>query len=424
MSEEELVLALFMYPVSGILKLWHSLVHSVVPENAAWLISLVLLVLTVRGLIAPLNWMSVLAGRRAALMRPEKLELDERKKQASSVAEMKELLKEEQALTKKYNYNPLVGCLPSLIMIPAFLGLYRVILGMAQPQAKDHIGLLNHHDVEAFRATELSNIPLPAYVSMPADTANYLGVTGDDVRSFITPLLIAALVCTVLNMIISQARTYSTLQYDQGVTRRMFYFMIVMTALIPFMLWSAAMTGPVPVAVILYWFCSNLFTLLQTIVFEFILRKRYPLTDAVHDLRRRSRAAFKENKRQAKPSKAEKDAERDRKRTQAKLQGEARKELMAEKRAQKAAAESGSATGSTPAPESTDTASADSIPTDPTATGPDAADPAPTDPAPSSPAAANADAADTTPTDPPQFNSADPSANSSEQTGRHHLRDD
>ena len=168
------MLALFMYPVSGILKLWHSLVHSVVPENAAWLISLVLLVLTVRGLIAPLNWMSVLAGRRAALMRPEKLELDERKKQASSVAEMKELLKEEQALTKKYNYNPLVGCLPSLIMIPAFLGLYRVILGMAQPQAKDHIGLLNHHDVEAFRATELSNIPLPAYVSMPADTANYL----------------------------------------------------------------------------------------------------------------------------------------------------------------------------------------------------------------------------------------------------------
>ena len=107
------MLALFMYPVSGILKLWHSLVHSVVPENAAWLISLVLLVLTVRGLIAPLNWMSVLAGRRAALMRPEKLELDERKKQASSVAEMKELLKDCLLYTSPSPRDGLLSRMPS-----------------------------------------------------------------------------------------------------------------------------------------------------------------------------------------------------------------------------------------------------------------------------------------------------------------------
>lgn len=326
------MLTLFMYPVSGVLKLWHALIHSFVPENTAWIISILLLVLTVRGLIAPLTWMSVLSARRAALMRPEKLELDERKKQASTVAEMKSLLVESRELTQKYNYNPLVGCLPSFVMIPAFLGLYRVIYWMAQPDADDSIGMLNKQEVESFRETELFNMPLPAYVSMPQDTAAYLGVSGDAVRSFITPLLIAALTCTLINMTVSLTRSYSTMQFDQAITRRMFYFMVGMTLLIPFMLWSAAMNGPVPVAVILYWFLSNLFTMVQTIVFEVLLRMRYPLTEEVHELRRQSRREFKENRKKPKPSREEKAAEKAKRKKRSQLQMLARRELAKEKK--------------------------------------------------------------------------------------------
>lgn len=70
------MLEVFMYPVSGILKLWHLLFASFLDESMAWLVAIVFLVLTVRSFIAPLNWLSVRSGRIKALMRPEPMQLE------------------------------------------------------------------------------------------------------------------------------------------------------------------------------------------------------------------------------------------------------------------------------------------------------------------------------------------------------------
>ncbi len=42
-----------------------------VGESTAWLISIILLVITVRGVVVPLNWISVRSARIGALIRPE-----------------------------------------------------------------------------------------------------------------------------------------------------------------------------------------------------------------------------------------------------------------------------------------------------------------------------------------------------------------
>ena len=81
------MLEVFMYPVSGIMKLWHLLFGSFLDGSAAWILTIVFLVLTVRAIIAPLNWMSVKQGRIAALMRPEMTELNAELRHASTVDE-------------------------------------------------------------------------------------------------------------------------------------------------------------------------------------------------------------------------------------------------------------------------------------------------------------------------------------------------
>ncbi|QCB29409.1 Membrane protein insertase MisCB precursor [Corynebacterium endometrii] len=312
----------FTYPVSGIMKVWHLIIDPFLTEGVAWLICIPLLVVTVRGLILPLNWMSIRSGRIGALMRPEMYDLRDRMKAVKDPAEMLALQKEQRALHERYGYKPSVGCIPPLIMIPVFLGLYRVILHMARPDQDASIGLLTPEEVLSFRSTTFQGIPLPAYVSMPDDVAASLGVSGADVKNVITPWLIAAILFTVANLGISLYRGFLTTQFDEKLARRLFYFLIFMTVAVPFLLWNAAMNAPVPTAIIVYWACTNLFTLCQTIVFEFILRKRYALGDAHHALRRESWAAFRAGS--AKLTKEEK--------AQRKLERKRRGQLIAQAR--------------------------------------------------------------------------------------------
>ena len=48
----------FMYPVSAVMKLWHLIFQNVfgLDDSISWLISIPFLIVTVRGLIAPLTW--------------------------------------------------------------------------------------------------------------------------------------------------------------------------------------------------------------------------------------------------------------------------------------------------------------------------------------------------------------------------------
>lgn len=303
----------FTYPVSGIMKLWHMIIDPFLEDGIAWLICIPLLVLTVRGLIAPLSWMSIRSGRIGALMRPELYEIQARMKQATTPQEMMALQAEQKELHGRYGYRPAVGCIPPLIMIPVFLGLYRVLLHMAQPHYDSSIGMLNSDEVLSFRSTTFQGIPLPAYVSMPAETAASLGVTGAEVRSVITPWLVAAIVFTLANLGISLYRGFLTTQFNEKLPRRLFYMLVVMIILVPFLLWNAAMNAPVPTAIIVYWACTNLFTLCQTIVFELMLRKRYALGEAHHALRRESWAAFRAgSEKLTKEEKTQRKAERKR----------------------------------------------------------------------------------------------------------------
>lgn len=284
------MIEIFMYPVSGIMKLWHLLLGAFFSGSMSWILTIVFLVLTVRGLIAPLNWLSVKQGRIGALMRPEMTELNARLAKADTVDEAVDILTQQRDLKKRFQHNPLVGCFPAFLIIPAFIGLYQVVLRVSG-SANEPVGMLTLDDVSSFRASTIFGVPLTDFAR--------------EHRDLVLPMLIAALVFTSLNTLITLYRGYLTTLFDEKIPRRLLWFMALMVVLIPWMLWMVAWNGPIPVTIIFYWGCSYLFTLLQTGVYEVILRKRYPLPEAVHEQRRASiqRWRTKEKKREKKAAK-------------------------------------------------------------------------------------------------------------------------
>ncbi len=281
------MLDIFIYPVSGVMKLWHLLLHDAfgMADSRAWLISIFGLVLTVRALITPLYWMQIRSARLNVLMRPEKAALKERYAKApdkESIAAHEEAVKE---LHKRYGYRPAAGCFPMLIQIPTFLGLYQVLLRMARPgdgfevSPDTRIGFLNAGEISAFLEARVGGVPLPAYIAMPSESLAALGTTGDEVRDFILPFLLAAVAFTTVNMVWSIFRNIQTLDWDSGLARGLQKFIIVLAIGVPILLLWLGLAGPVPVAVILYWFANNLWTLAQSVIGQFFLARSLPLQE-------------------------------------------------------------------------------------------------------------------------------------------------
>ena len=165
---------IFMYPVSGIMKLWHILLHSVlgINDSLAWVLSIFGLIIVVRGLIAPAQWYILHSGRLTVMMRPEITALYKEYENETSYEKISERDQREREIRKSYGYRVSAGCIPPLIQIPVFLGLYQVLLRMARPkngldsQVHDPIGMLSSADVSSFLHARFGSIPVSAYVSM------------------------------------------------------------------------------------------------------------------------------------------------------------------------------------------------------------------------------------------------------------------
>lgn len=289
------VLDPFIYLVSGVLKLWHLLLNSVLglDDSTAWVLALAGLVVTVRGLIAPFFWIQMRSARTSVIIRPKLAALDSEyadRTDKESIAEHQERTK---ALNREHGHNPAAGCVPMLIQIPVFIGLYRTVLQMARPSetlevAPDtRIGFLNADEITAFINSEIRGIPLPAYLSMPQEMLAQLGTTRDDVRGFILPLVILAVIFTTANLAGSIYRNLETLDWESKVARGTQKTLIGMTVLVPFLLLGLTFFGPIPVAIVLYWFANNLWTLAQTSIMRLAISKKMPLDD---DYRRDHRA--------------------------------------------------------------------------------------------------------------------------------------
>ncbi|RWZ55346.1 membrane protein insertase YidC [Halobacillus fulvus] len=102
--------------------------------NGSYGIAIILITLAIRFVLMPLMLKTYKNSQdmrvKMEAVKPEMTEIQERLKKASTQEEKQEVQTEMMTLYRKHNINPLnMGCLPILIQMPIFMGVYLAIRG-------------------------------------------------------------------------------------------------------------------------------------------------------------------------------------------------------------------------------------------------------------------------------------------------------
>ena len=100
--------------------IWFEKVMSFTASSWGW--AVILLTILVRGILWPLNLKATRQMKRMSLLAPQMKELQEKFKD-----DPQKMNSQVMGLYKKYGVNPVSGCLPMVLQIPIFFGLYTML---------------------------------------------------------------------------------------------------------------------------------------------------------------------------------------------------------------------------------------------------------------------------------------------------------
>lgn len=112
------------YPISGILWVWHFVFEQTIgmASGPAWALSIVFLVFTVRAFL----YRPVAAQMRFTFRMQElRPQLEALRKRYGD--DQQRYMQEVQKFQKEHGINPLIGCLPVLVQVVMFLGIFHVL---------------------------------------------------------------------------------------------------------------------------------------------------------------------------------------------------------------------------------------------------------------------------------------------------------
>ena len=272
----------FYYPVSAIMWLWYK-AFSAVPVGPAnflsWTLSVMFLVFTLRAILYNPFVRQIRTTRQMQELQPQIKAL-----QKKYGKDRQRMALEMQKLQKEHGFNPILGCLPMLVQVPVFLGLYHVLrcfnrtttgigqLGLS-PERNRSLGnyVFSAQDVGHFLDANLFGAPLGA--SMTQRGASLEAFQGfafsrPAVVAVGVPVMILAGIATYFNSRASVARQSAEAAANPQTA------MMNKLALYVFPL-GVVVGGPfLPLAIIFYWLANNIWTFgQQHYVFRMIERE-------------------------------------------------------------------------------------------------------------------------------------------------------
>ncbi len=229
----------------------------------AWSFSVVLLVICVRILIFPLFVKQVKSQRTMQLMQPKIKEI--RDKHGHDKQKMNA---EIMALQKEHG-NPLLGCLPIVLQIPLFIALFHVFSHL-QPVDRPggvlewapRVGL-SADQVQQIAEAKLLGVSLSTSFTSSSSFLEFVHANGTNVKIFAVVLIVLMGMTTFLTQKQIMARTGTTDAQQVMVQRVLLYGSPIMLAVFGFRF---------PIAVLLYWLTTNLWSMGQ----QFFVIKRMP----------------------------------------------------------------------------------------------------------------------------------------------------
>jgi YidC/Oxa1 family membrane protein insertase len=144
-------------PIEGLLQIIHGALVGLGASADAWGVSIIMMTVIIKVLTFPLTKTQLESTNKMQLIQPAVKELQA--KYQSNPEVMNQKIAE---LYQNNEINPLAGCLPSLVQIPVFIGLYRAVLELAKDNKLDEPFLW------------LPNLEGPTYGADPAHGSDWI----------------------------------------------------------------------------------------------------------------------------------------------------------------------------------------------------------------------------------------------------------
>ncbi len=257
----------FYWGISWILLRWHDLWSAIglsgmfLRTNWDWVLAIVFLVITVRGILFPVYVKQIKSQRAMQALAPQIKALQEKHK-----GDRESLQRETMELYRKEGTNPLMGCLPMVIQIPVMWSLFHVLRHL-NPNRQTHTKTLYGWTIDQFdRAAQskLLGAPIAASFRSSAQQLNEFGANGTTVKIVAGILVVIMIVTTYMTSRQMILKTGWAEDPTQKMVQRLMLYGIPVSLLISGFAF--------PIGVVLYWTTTNIFSLGQ----QFWVLHKYP----------------------------------------------------------------------------------------------------------------------------------------------------
>ncbi len=269
--------------IEAILVFWHWVLTSVGLDPDAgltWVLAIVGLTVVVRAALIPIFVRQIKSQRRMMEVAPQLKKIQDKYKGKKDQFSREAMSRETMELYKKTGTNPLSSCLPLLLQMPIFFGLFTVL---QHAQGKGHpagVGLLNADLSESFGTSSLFDIA-PLHLAISTADGN------------VAVIVIAAIMVVVMtgSQFITQLQIMSKNQSPEVKASPMYRQQRILLYLLPFVFLFSGFTFAI--GVMFYWLASNLWTMGQ----QFLVIRNMPTPGSEAAFAREARLARRRQRR-------------------------------------------------------------------------------------------------------------------------------
>ncbi|MEJ5928483.1 membrane protein insertase YidC [Corynebacterium sp. H128] len=268
--------------ISFVLWFWHKLFS--IPFGAgsgiSWILAIVFLTFSIRILLLKPMINQMRSGRKMQEFQPLMQEIREKYKN-----DQQKMMEETRKLQKEMGVNPIAGCLPILVQMPVFIGLFHVLrsfnrtgtgagqLGMSIEANRNTANYyFKPEDVQSFLDAKLFGVPLSSYIWMPSE--QYAAFPGADLSKLkiavvAAPLILITVLATHFNARLSldrqkarlasgkqQAPSNEMMASQMAMMNKMMLWFMPATLLFTGVLWH--------IGLLFYMVANNIWTFFQT----------------------------------------------------------------------------------------------------------------------------------------------------------------
>ena len=270
------------WAIEVILVAFHTVLEAVGmdPDSGlTWVLSIVGLTLVVRAALIPIFVKQIKSQRKMLEVAPELKKIQDKYKGKKDQFSREAMSRETMAMYKKNGTNPLSSCLPLLLQMPVFFGLFTVLRNAQTDQPG--VGLLNTSLASSFGHSELFGAPLRLAIS----TASEASTQGGHVLVIVIASIMVVLMSA--SQFVTQLQIMSKNQSAAAKESPMFKQQKMLLYVLPLVFAFSGFTFPL--GVMFYWLVSNFWTMGQ----QFLVIRNMPTPGSEAELAREARLAKK-----------------------------------------------------------------------------------------------------------------------------------